>query len=93
MESKNNVADLYIFGDITSWPWRESDVSASGIVKELQSLEASEINVHINSYGGEVAEGLAIYNTLKNSDRRLLQSVMDLRVLQHRSFLWQEMSA
>lgn len=40
--------------------------SASGIVKELQSLEASEINVHINSYGGEVAEGLAIYNTLKN---------------------------
>lgn len=30
LESKNNVADLYIFGDITSW-----DVSASGIVKEL----------------------------------------------------------
>ena len=55
LESKNNVADLYIFGDITSWPWSESDVSANGIVKELQSLEASEINVHINSYGCEVA--------------------------------------
>ena len=71
LESKNNVADLYIFGDITSWPWSESDVSASGIVKELQSLEASEINVHINSYGGEVAEGLAIYNTLKNSNMKV----------------------
>ena len=21
LESKNDVADLYIFGDITSWPW------------------------------------------------------------------------
>ena len=38
LESKNDVADLYIFGDITSWPWLESDVSASGIVNELQSL-------------------------------------------------------
>ena len=68
---KNDVADLYIFGDITSWPWLESDVSASGIVNELQSLDAKEINVHINSYGGEVAEGLAIYNTLKNSDMKV----------------------
>jgi len=71
LESKNDVADLYIFGDITSWPWSEGDVSANGIVKELQSLDASEINVHINSYGGEVAEGLAIYNTLKNSNMKV----------------------
>lgn len=71
LESKNDVADLYIFGDITSWPWLESDVSASGIVNELQSLDAKEINVHINSYGGEVAEGLAIYNTLKNSGMKV----------------------
>lgn len=27
--------------------------------------------MHINSYGGEVAEGLAIYNTLKNSDMKV----------------------
>ena len=27
--------------------------------------DVSEINVYINSYGGEVAEGLAIYNALK----------------------------
>lgn len=64
----DNAAELYIFGDITSWPWLESDVSANGLVKELQKLDAKEINVHINSYGGEVAEGLAIYNILKNSN-------------------------
>ena len=61
-------ADVYIFGDIVSWEWFESDVSSFTLAKELQMLDADieTINVHINSYGGEVAEGLAIYNTLKN---------------------------
>lgn len=67
----DNAAELYIFGDITSWPWLESDVSANGLVKELQKLDAKEINVHINSYGGEVAEGLAIYNILNNSNMKV----------------------
>lgn len=62
----NRTADVYIFGDITSWEWFESDVSSYTLSKELQGLDVDTINVHINSYGGEVAEGLAIYNTLKN---------------------------
>lgn len=60
-----NAADIYIYGDITSWPWIESDVSSYGLAKELELLEAEQINCYINSYGGEVAEGLAIYNQLK----------------------------
>lgn len=67
LEKNGSSADLYIFGDITSWPWEEKDKDAYSIVKDLQKLDADEVNVHINSYGGEVAEGLAIYNTLKNS--------------------------
>ena len=67
LESSGSEADLYIFGDITSFPWKEKDKDAYGIVKELQELAADYVNVHINSYGGEVAEGLAIYNVLKNS--------------------------
>lgn len=58
-------ADLYIFGDITSWEWLDSDVSSTKILNELADLDVDDITVHINSYGGEVAEGLAIYNTLK----------------------------
>lgn len=58
-------ADLTIFGDITSFPWMESDVSAYNLVQELEQLDVDTINVHINSYGGEVAEGLAIYNALR----------------------------
>jgi len=59
-------ADIYIFGDITSWEWLESDVSSYTLSKELQGLDVDIINVHINSYGGEVAEGLAIYTMLRN---------------------------
>lgn len=40
-------------------------VSAHGIVSEIQGLDVDAINVYINSYGGEVAEALAIYSALK----------------------------
>ena len=71
LESSGNEADLYIFGDITIWPWDEKDRDAYGIVKELQGLEADKLNVHINSYGGDVSEGLAIYNVLKNGSAKI----------------------
>lgn len=66
LENTGTEADLYIFGDITSYRWREKDKDAYGIVKELEELDVDTVNVHINSYGGDVSEGLAIYNTLKN---------------------------
>lgn len=64
-------AEIYIFGDITSWEWDESDVSSYTLSKELQELDVDTINVHINSYGGEVAEGLAIYNMLHNHKAKI----------------------
>ena len=71
LEQNGNQANLSIYGDITSWPWLESDVSAFSLTKELESLDAEEINVYINSYGGEVAEGLAIYNALKRHKAKI----------------------
>lgn len=57
-------ADIVIFGDITSWPWLESDVSAYRLQNQIAGLDVDAINVRINSYGGEVAESLAIMNAL-----------------------------
>ena len=71
LEVSQEAADLYIFGDITARPWDEKDKDAYGIVKELQALETDKVNVHINSYGGDVSEGLAIYNVLKNSKAKV----------------------
>lgn len=65
------TADIFIFGDIVSWEWLESDVSSYTLARSIQDLDADEINVHINSYGGEVAEGLAIYNSLKNHPAKI----------------------
>ena len=72
LETSGMTADLYIFGDITSYPWKEKDKDAYSIVKELSELKADTINVHINSYGGEVSEGLAIHNCLKNSTAKIV---------------------
>lgn len=65
MDAVDGSADIYIFGIVTSDPWLDSDVSASGFVADLVALgNVSEIVCHISSYGGEVEEGLAIYNAL-----------------------------
>lgn len=65
-DEEEKASDVYIYGDITSWPWMESDVSAFRLVNQLNNIPPeNSITVHINSYGGEVAEGLAIYNSLK----------------------------
>lgn len=66
LEKHKQTATITIYGEITSWPWIESDVSSHNLSKQLESLDdVDEINVYINSYGGEVAEGVAIYNALK----------------------------
>lgn len=68
MAEDGKSAKVIIYGDITSWPWMESDVSSYNLSHALDALpdEVSDIEVHINSYGGEVAEGVAIYHALKN---------------------------
>lgn len=69
VSSDDNTEDIYIYGDITSWPWLESDVSSYRLANRIAQIPADKhINIHVNSYGGEVAEGLAIYNVLKGRD-------------------------
>lgn len=67
LKVKDDNAELYIYGDIASdgYKWSDSDISANDIVQRLQGVAAKNISVYINSYGGEVAQGIAIYNTLK----------------------------
>lgn len=73
--NEEKKATLSIYGDITSFPWLESDVSAYNLTKEIDALDVDEIDVFINSYGGEVAEGLAIYNALKRHKAKVVTYV------------------
>lgn len=67
LERTEQSATITIYGDICSWAWEEfGEMSANILSKQLEALgDVNEINVYINSYGGEVAEGLAIYNALR----------------------------
>lgn len=71
LAQEGETAEITIYGDITSWPWMESDVSAYLLSRQIEGLEAGSINVYINSYGGEVSEGLAIYTALKRHKAKI----------------------
>lgn len=65
-KQSDSKGEIYIYGDIVSEEWFDNDVSAPNFRKSLDELEnVSEIDVHINSAGGNVFEGHAIYNMLK----------------------------
>lgn len=71
--TKPNTIDLYIYGDVEgdSYDWWEdrtivSETSANHFRDELAKYpDVSNINIYINSYGGSVFEGTAIYNQLR----------------------------
>ena len=61
--------DLYIYGDIvSSWwgAWTREDTYPTAIKDFIQKAAGKRINMHINSGGGSVFAGMAIYNLLKN---------------------------
>lgn len=68
-----NTLDIYIYDDVEGdgydwWTGKtiESETSSKYIKNVLEeNTSATQINVYINSYGGEVKEGLGIYNQLK----------------------------
>ena len=69
---EDRVAELRIYGQITEFPWMDGEVSATQIYEELSGLEADEIHVRINSPGGSVFEGLAIYSLLREQKAKVI---------------------
>jgi len=57
-------AEVLIYGDIGD-TWDEESTSAVDFVKALVDLDVDTITVRVNSYGGAVVDGLAIYNAMK----------------------------
>lgn len=68
---------LYLYDDVTkygefdwmTWSYKESETSANYFKETLEEIkDGSEIELHINSNGGSVSEGVTIYNLLKEKD-------------------------
>ena len=72
MSAKNNVLDIYIYDDIKpdqyDW-WTDELIESETSAKYFRQIfeensDVQNINIYINSCGGSVMEGLAIYNQL-----------------------------
>lgn len=54
------VADIYLYDEIGYF-----GVTAASFIEALQSVKAKAINLYVNSPGGGVDDGMAIFNALK----------------------------
>jgi ATP-dependent Clp protease protease subunit len=62
----NNTGDLMLYGDIADATWWGDEVTPKDFKADLDSLgNISDLNVYINSGGGDVFAGQAIYSMLK----------------------------
>jgi ATP-dependent Clp endopeptidase proteolytic subunit ClpP len=68
-----NVADIYLYDEIASW-----GISANDFRKEFNEIVAEKVVLHVNSPGGGVFEGLAIYNLLSQSDKTIVVQIEGL---------------
>jgi ATP-dependent Clp endopeptidase proteolytic subunit ClpP len=67
IENKSDgVGEIFIYGNIVDEKWLEADVTPTWIKDQLAKLNNVKlINLFINSAGGSVIAGLAIYSMLK----------------------------
>lgn len=64
-QHQDGPAEIHIYGDIGENWWDDEGITAKKMVEELAAIEVEELIVRINSYGGSVADGIAIYNAIK----------------------------
>jgi ATP-dependent Clp protease protease subunit len=69
---ESDEAEVFIYGDIGGW-W--GGVSAEEFAKEIAALDVKTLNVRLNSPGGLVFDGVAIYNTLAQHDANVIINV------------------
>jgi ATP-dependent protease ClpP protease subunit len=68
--AKPRTAVLDIFDEIGPW-----GVTAKDLVNQLRTLEVDEIQLHVNSPGGDYFDGVAILNSLRAHPARVVATV------------------
>lgn len=63
-------ADLFIYDTVGIW-----GVAANEFVKDLNALDVNTINLRINSPGGNVFDGVAIFNALKKHEAKVITHI------------------
>jgi ATP-dependent protease ClpP protease subunit len=61
VDAANDTAEVYVYDEIGMW-----GQSAADFVRDLSAVSARTVNVYVNSPGGEIFDGIAMYNALKS---------------------------
>lgn len=75
--ARDGVNSISIFDVIGADYWGDG-VTASRIAGTLRSLNGADVTVNINSPGGDMFEGLAIYNLLREYEGKVTVKVLGL---------------
>lgn len=60
IKAKSDVSEIWLYDEIGMW-----GIGAKEFIAELNAIKSPKIDMHINSPGGEVFDGAAIYNAVK----------------------------
>ena len=71
IKNKADKAEIWIYEEIGEDWWTGEGVTAKSFQKELSAIKASQIDLHINSPGGQAFEGITIYNLLKQHSAKV----------------------
>jgi len=63
IKAAGDTSHVYIMGDIGS-AW--SGIEAKDLIPALADIQTPNIDIHVNSYGGDASQGIAIYNALRD---------------------------
>lgn len=66
----DDAVELLIYDEIGMW-----GLSAREFTEVLRGIDASEIHLRINSPGGDVFDGVAMFNALRNHEARIIAHV------------------
>jgi len=89
-EAGSDVHKLYIYDDVSeygtfdwwTWEYTESETSAEFFRKALAEIpESATVELHINSYGGSVKEGMAYVDGFAYSVASVIMQAADRRIM------------
>lgn len=72
IEQGGGVASLHLYGVVGGF-W--GDIVAGDVVREIRELDVATLNVYINSPGGDVFDGIAIRNAIRQSSAHVIVHV------------------
>lgn len=71
-KTSDETAEVFLYGDIGGWM---DGIGAEEFAKEVAALDVGAIEVRLNSGGGSVFEGMAMYNALNRHPAKVIINV------------------